>query len=127
VNQKAGSENSLLKVGLVGSLIAAACCFTPLLVWGVIGIGLGGLVGGLDFVLFPMLFSSLGLVAQALYLNAGRQGPSPKWTIVVLVLAFSTGLIWLEFRFALRISLIAAAAVALYWIYLRGLSSVTAN
>jgi mercuric ion transport protein len=121
---KSTSEDKMFKVGIFGSLITAVCCFTPLLVWGVIGVGLGGLVGGLDYVLFPMLFGSLGLLAQALYLNAGRPGPSPKWIIAVLVVLLSAVLIWLQFRFALRISIGAAALVALYWLYLRRLSGV---
>ncbi len=111
-------EKRMLKLGIFGSLFAAICCFTPLLVWGVVGIGLGGLVGGLDYVLFPMLFASLGLVAQALYLNSGRFGPPPKWIIVIAVVVLSAGLIWFNFRFALGISIGAASLVGLYWLYL---------
>jgi mercuric ion transport protein len=120
-------EQKLLRSGLIGSLIAAVCCFTPLLVVAFIGVGLGGLVGGLDYVLFPILFASLGLVAQALYLNAGRPGPSPKRIIIVLAVLFSAGLIWLEFRYALRLSIAAAALVGLYWLYLRRTSDVSAT
>jgi mercuric ion transport protein len=120
-------EQKLLRNGLIGSLIAAVCCFTPLLVVAFIGVGLGGLVGGLDYVLFPILFASLGLVAQALYLNAGRPGPSPKRIIIVLAVLFSAGLIWLEFRYALRLSIAAAALVGLYWLYLRRTSDVSAT
>ncbi len=47
--------NRLLKVGIIGTVITALCCFTPVLVvlFGVLG--LGGLVGYLDYVLFPLL------------------------------------------------------------------------
>ncbi len=121
MNRPSAPEKNMLRAGIVGSLIAAICCFTPLLVLGVIGVGLGGLVGGLDYVLFPMLFGSLGLLAQALFLNAGRSGPSPKWVIVALVILFSATLIWLQFRFALRISIGVAAMVGLYGLYLRRL------
>ncbi len=120
-----GSEKKMLKLGIAGSLVAAVCCFTPLLVWGVVGIGLGGLVGGLDYVLFPMLFASLGLVAQALYLDAGRFGPPPKWIIVIAVVVLSVGLIWFDFRFALGISIGAAGLVGLYWLYLARNSHTT--
>ena len=113
----------MLRLGLVGSLVAAVCCFTPLLVWGVIGVGLGAVVGGLDYVLFPMLFASMGLVAQALYLNAGRAGPSPKWIIVAIVVSLSLVLFWLNFRAALVLSLSTAGLLGLYWLYLSGQSN----
>jgi len=93
--QKETGDN-LLKYGLVGSLIAALCCFTPLLVVVFVVAGLGGLVGGLDYVLFPLLFGSLGLIAQALYIRSGRKGPSPKTAIMVLVIALSVGLVLLS-------------------------------
>ncbi len=40
---------------LWGSIIAAICCFTPLLVVGIGLIGLAALTPYLDFVLFPTL------------------------------------------------------------------------
>ncbi len=59
-------EETLLKVGITGSVIAAICCFTPVLVilFGVIG--LSAIVGWLDFVLFPALAVFLGITAYAL-------------------------------------------------------------
>jgi len=109
----------MLKTGIAGSLIAAICCFTPLLVLAFAGVGLSGLVGGIDYVVFPVMFASLGVVAMALYIRAGRPGSSPKPVIAVLVVIFAALLIWLEFRFALRISLAAVALVAIYGVYLR--------
>ncbi len=49
------TNRTLLKVGLVGTVIAALCCFTPVLVvlFGVVG--LSAYVGMLDYVLFPAL------------------------------------------------------------------------
>ena len=58
------NDRRLLRIGLVGSLLTALCCFTPLLVAILGGLGLGALVGGLDFVLFPAL---LGFLALTLY------------------------------------------------------------
>ena len=58
------TDRKLLRIGLVGSLVAALCCFTPLLVVILGGLGLGGLVAGLDFVLFPAL---VGFLALSLY------------------------------------------------------------
>ena len=113
------NDRAMLRTGSVGTAIAAICCFTPALV---VLLGLAGLsafVGWLDYGLFPMLFASMGLVAYALYLRSGRKGPAPTVPVVVAVVALSALLFWLEFRYALRISLAAAAAVAAYAYYLR--------
>jgi len=110
--------NKLLKRGIIGSLVAAVCCFTPLLVLAFAGVGLSGLIGGLDYFLFPMLFASLGVVALALHLRSKKTGASPKAIIAIMALAFSIGLIWLEFKFALRISFAAVGLVAAYGFYL---------
>ena len=71
-------------------------------------------MGWLDYGLFPILFASLGLVALALYRRAGAKGRSPKAVIIGVVVTLSALLIWLEFRFALRISIAAVLAVAGY-------------
>jgi len=110
--------DKLLKRGIISSTIAAVCCFTPLLVIAFAGAGLSGLIGGIDYILFPILFASLGAVALALYMRSGQIGISPKTIIALLVLAFSALIIWLEFKYALRISLAAASLVALYGFYL---------
>ncbi len=112
-------DRTLLKTGLTGSVIAAICCFTPLLVVLVAGVGLSAIVGYLDYALFPILFAFLGVTAYALYLNAGNAGPQPRTFIVAAVIALSALIIWLEFRYALRISIAVAAAVAAYAYYLR--------
>lgn len=111
-------ESTLLKTGIAGSIVAAICCFTPLLVLAVAGVGLSAIVVWLDYGLFPIMFASLGLIAYALYLRSGRKGPSPSLVIVAAVIVLSGLLIWLEFKYALRISIAAAAAVALYYLYL---------
>ncbi|VAW16397.1 hypothetical protein MNBD_ALPHA09-213 [hydrothermal vent metagenome] len=113
------NHSRLLKNGISGSLIAAVCCFTPLLVIVFTGVGLTSYIGGIDYVVFPAMFASLGVTAYALYLRSGNKGLSPKPVIAVLVLAFPVLLIWLEFRYALRISLAAVALVAIYGVYLR--------
>jgi mercuric ion transport protein len=48
-------NNKLLKTGAIGTLIAALCCFTPLLVWIFAAVGLTSLVAYLDIVLLPLL------------------------------------------------------------------------
>lgn len=113
------NDKTLLRRGLIGSVIAAICCFTPLLVVVFAGAGLSALVGWLDYALFPMLFASLGVVAHALWLQAGKLGPCPRNLIIFAVVALSALLFWLEFRFALRLSVAAALAVAGYGLWLR--------
>ena len=115
------TDKGLLRTGLVGSAIAALCCFTPILVLLVAGVGLSAITGYLDYALFPILFASLGVTAYALYLNAGNVGPQPKPVIIATVVVLSALIIWLEFRYALRISIAATVAVAAYVYYLRKL------
>ncbi len=112
-------DQKMLRTGSIGVAIAAICCFTPALVVLVGFAGLSAIVGWLDYGLFPILFASMGLVAYALYLRSERKGPSPTAVIVALVVAVSALLFWLEFRYALRISIAAAVAVAAYAYYLR--------
>jgi chromate transport protein ChrA len=117
------NDEKLLRRGVAGTVIAMLCCFTPVLV---ILLGFGGLsaiIGGLDYVLFPILFASLGLIGHALYLRSGNRGPSPKIIIIVLVIELSAILFWLEFRYALRISIAATVLVAAYGFYLRRLTN----
>ena len=59
------NDKSLLRRGLIGSVFAAICCFTPLLVVVVAGVGLSALVGWLDYALFPLLFASMATGRQA--------------------------------------------------------------
>ena len=48
-------NDNLLRTGIIGTFIAALCCFTPLLV-GLLGVvGLSAVVGNLDYVLMPAL------------------------------------------------------------------------
>ncbi len=113
------TNNQLLCTGCGGTVIAAICCFTPILVIALGAVGLSAWLGGVDYVLFPVMFASMGLVAFALYLRSGNKGPSPKAVIVIAVAALSALLFWLEFRYALRISIAAVVAVAVYAFYLR--------
>ncbi len=112
-------DKKLLRLGSGGAAIAAICCFTPALVVLVGFAGLSAIVGWLDYGLFPILFASLGLVAYALHLRSGHKDPPPTVPIVAAAVALSALLFWLEFRYALRISIAAALAVAAYAYYLR--------
>lgn len=48
-------NDKLLATGVVGTIIAALCCFTPVLVLLFGAVGLSAIVGYLDFVLLPAL------------------------------------------------------------------------
>ncbi len=113
------NDKNMLRTGAIGSAIAAICCFTPALVFLVGAVGLSAIVGWLDYGLFPILFASLGLIAFALHRRSGRQGASPKAIVIAIVVVLSALIIWLDFKYALRISIAAALAVAAYGYYLR--------
>ncbi|WP_417618648.1 mercury resistance system transport protein MerF [Oceanisphaera sp.] len=49
------NASRLIKVGAIGSAIAALCCFTPVLVWLFAVLGISAWVGYLDYLLFPAL------------------------------------------------------------------------
>ena len=49
------NNNKLLATGLIGTAIAALCCFTPVLVILLGMVGLSAIVGYLDYVLLPAL------------------------------------------------------------------------
>jgi len=52
--------------GIVGTVIAALCCFTPLLVILLSAVGLSALIGKLDYVLLPALIICVVIVVYAL-------------------------------------------------------------
>ncbi|WP_319784321.1 mercury resistance system transport protein MerF [Oceanisphaera sp. IT1-181] len=68
------SGSKLLKIGAVGSMITALCCFTPVLVWLFAVLGFSALVGYLDYVLWPML--ALFLVILVIGFVRRRRGKS---------------------------------------------------
>lgn len=61
------NDQALIKTGIIGSLIAALCCATPILVIGLGAVGLSAWAGYLDYVLLPVLTISLGMVGYGLY------------------------------------------------------------
>ncbi len=58
-------DRTLLRIGVVGAVIAAVCCFTPLLVGLLAVAGLSAGVAYLDDGLLPALAAFLGLAAFA--------------------------------------------------------------
>ena len=65
-------KDRLLKVGMIGTVVSALCCFTPVLVWLFAGLGLVGLVGALDLVLLPALGIFLCITGYALWRRRKR-------------------------------------------------------
>jgi len=60
-------DATILRTGIVGSAIAAVCCFTPALVILFGAIGLSAWLGWIDYVLFPALAVFLALTAYGLW------------------------------------------------------------
>jgi mercuric ion transport protein len=61
------TDKDLLKIGIIGTVIAAICCFTPILVILLVTVGLSAVLGWLDFVLIPALLIFMGITAYALW------------------------------------------------------------
>ncbi len=61
------NQNKLLATGIVGTIIAALCCFTPALVILLGAIGLSAIVGYHDLVLLPALFVFIVITIYALW------------------------------------------------------------
>jgi hypothetical protein len=69
-------KNRLVRIGIVGAVITALCCFTSVLVVLLGIVGLGALSGYLDYVLLPALAVFLGLTAYGLVRQKQAGGPS---------------------------------------------------
>ena len=68
-------KDRLLQIGVIGSIIAALCCFTPVLVILLGAVGLSSLTGYLDIVLLPALALFLVITGYALW-KRSRTGSS---------------------------------------------------
>ena len=60
-------DATILKTGIAGSIIAAVCCATPVLVVALSALGLSVWLGWIDYVLFPALAIFVGLTAYGLW------------------------------------------------------------
>ena len=65
--------NKLTKFGLIGSIVAAICCFTPVLVVLLGAVGLSALIDYLDIVLLPTLAIFLVITGYALWKRSRTQ------------------------------------------------------
>ena len=60
-------DRNLLRIGVIGTIVAVLCCFTPVLVILVTAVGLSAIIGWLDYVLFPALGGFAVLTLYALW------------------------------------------------------------
>lgn len=72
------SDALLLRIGIIGTVIVALCCFTPLLVVLVGIVGLSAVTGYLDIVLFPALAFFIALSVYAVWRRRHADMPTPE-------------------------------------------------
>ncbi len=72
------NDRKLLRTGIVGSGIAAVCCFTPALVILLGMVGLSAWLAWLDYVLLPALVLFLGVTGFALFRMWRCRASSPE-------------------------------------------------
>ncbi len=60
-------DRTLLRTGIVGGVVAAVCCATPVLVIALGALGLSAWLAWADYVLLPLLAFCLALAAFALW------------------------------------------------------------
>ncbi|MCH4563228.1 mercury resistance system transport protein MerF [Halomonas sp. EGI 63088] len=61
------NPKTLLRVSVIGTVLVALCCFTPILVILLGTVGLAALTGYLDYVLLPALAFFIGLTIYAIW------------------------------------------------------------
>lgn len=66
------NDRKLLVTGIAGTVYAAVCCFTPVLVVLLGAVGLSAATGYLDYVLPPALLIFVTLTAYALWRRKQR-------------------------------------------------------
>ena len=72
-------DRNLFRIGAIGAVIAALCCFTPLLVVLLAAVGLSAVVAYLDYVLLPALAVFVGITIYALVRRRrGSEGGSER-------------------------------------------------
>lgn len=60
-------SDKVFRFGVIGTVIAALCCFTPILAILFAAVGFSWALGYLDYVLLPALFVFIGLTIHALW------------------------------------------------------------
>lgn len=65
-------DRKLMTTGIIGTVVAALCCFTPVLVVLLGAVGLSAVLGWLDYVLVPALLVFIGITVYAVYRHQQR-------------------------------------------------------
>jgi mercuric ion transport protein len=68
-------DRTILRTGIAGTVIAAICCFTPVLVIALGAVGLSAWLGWLDYVLLPAMAVFLAITAYGLWLRQRNSEP----------------------------------------------------
>lgn len=71
-------DRTLVRTGLVGAVIAAVCCATPILVIAFATLGLAGPAVWLDWLLVPALIGFVLIASVELYRLCGRPLARPS-------------------------------------------------
>ncbi|MBA3446943.1 MAG: mercury resistance system transport protein MerF [Pseudaminobacter sp.] len=66
------NDRKLLVTGVVGTVLVALCCFTPVLVVLLGVVGLSAVLGWIDYVLFPALAFFIGLTIYVVWRRQRR-------------------------------------------------------
>ena len=61
------TDRIVIQTWIIGAVIAAICCATPILVIAPGAVGLSALTGYLDYVLLPVLAHCVGMIAFGVY------------------------------------------------------------
>ena len=59
------NPKTLIRVGVIGTVLVALCCFTPILIILLGVVGLSALTGYLDYILMSTLVAFIGLTIYA--------------------------------------------------------------
>lgn len=75
------NEKTIFKTGIIGTVIAVICCFTPFLVIVLGAVGLSAWLGWLDYVLLPALAVCIAIMGYGFFLVRRRaNNPSKEST-----------------------------------------------
>lgn len=75
------NDKRIFKTGIIGTVIAVICCFTPFLVIVLGAVGLSAWLGWLDYVLLPALAICIAIMGYGFFLVRRRaNNPSKEST-----------------------------------------------
>jgi mercuric ion transport protein len=66
------SDSKLIATGIIGTVIVALCCFTPVLLVLLVAVGVSTWLGWIDYVLLPALAFFIALTLYAVWRRQRR-------------------------------------------------------